>query len=144
MSRSTITADERSPATGPDDLAGLLRAHTTGGRLADAAAVNLLISHRYWLTRPAFTGAFVHPVTTVDGHPAGARIDWVTAVTALEGGDLPGTGSEADLLRIAASLAAGTPISLRQVLGGLDRTTITAVTAAITAANGIHPEQDTP
>jgi hypothetical protein len=33
---------------------------------------------------------------------------------------------------------------MRQVLGGLDRTTITAVTAAITAANGTHPEQDTP
>lgn len=127
MNRSTITDDERSPATGPEDLAGLLRAHTTGGRLADVAAVNLLITHRYWLTRPTFTGAFVHPVTTVDGHRVGAWIDWVAAVTALESGDLPGTGSEADLLRIAASLATGTPISLRQVIGGLDRTTITAV-----------------
>ena len=48
------------------------------------------------------------------------------------------------MLRIAASLAAGTPINLRQVLGGLDRATITAVTTAITTANGTDPEQDTP
>lgn len=144
MNASAATHPEPAQATAPGELPGLLRAHAAGGRLAEIAAVNLLITHRYWLTRPAFTGAFVHPVSTVDGHLGGAWIDWAAAVTALEGGDLPGTDSEKHLLRIAASLAAGTPISLRQVLGGLDRTTITAVTTAITAANGTHPEQDTP
>lgn len=144
MNASAATHPEPAQATGPGELPGLLRAHAAGGRLAGTAAVNLLITHRYWLTHPTFTGWFVHPVTAGDGHRVGARIDWAAAVTALDHGQLAGTGSEADLLRIAASLAAGTPIVLRQVLGGLDRTTITAVTAAITAANGTHPEQDTP
>ena len=142
MTRSRATADEPVDTVAPGDLAGLLRAHAAG-RLADTAAVDLLITHRHWLTRPAFTGRFVHAVTATDGHPVGAFIDWhaaVTAVTAVDRGELPCSGSEADVLRIAASLGAGTQISLRDVLGGLDRTNITAVTAAITAANGARPE----
>lgn len=141
MKPSAATQPEAAQQTGEGELPGLLRAHTTGGWLADHAAVNLLITHRYWLTHPVFTGRLIHPV---DGHPARARIDWPAAITALERGQLAGTCSQAHVLRIAASLAVGTPISLRQILGGLDRTTITAVTAAITAANGTHPEQDTP
>ena len=43
------------------------------------------------------------------------------------------------MLRIAASLAADLPLSLREVLGGLDATNIAAVTTAITAANGTRP-----
>jgi len=134
MKRSAATADA---AAAPGELAGLLRAHAAG-RLADTAAVNLLITHRYWLTQPAFTDRFARPVTAADGHRVRARINWAAAVTALDRGQLPSSGSEADVLRIAASLGAGTPISLRQVLGGLDRANITAVTAAITAANGTH------
>jgi 5,10-methylenetetrahydromethanopterin reductase len=37
---------------------------------------------------------------------------------------------------LLASLAHGLPVALREVLGGLDATNITAVTTAITAANG--------
>jgi hypothetical protein len=51
-----------------------LRAHATG-LLAQTAAVDLLIAHRYWLTRSAFTDRFVHPVTTHDGRQSGAWID---------------------------------------------------------------------
>ena len=138
MTRSRATAGEPTDAAAPGDLPGLLRAHAAG-RLADTAAVDLLITHRHWLTRPAFTGRFVHPVTT-GGRRVRAFIDWPAAVTAVDRGQLPCSGSEAHLLRIAASLGAGTPISLREVLGGLDRTNITAVTAALTAANGTHPE----
>lgn len=123
-----------SPAE-PDTLAWLLRAHATGGRLADTAAIDLLISHRYWLARAAFT-RFVHPVTTAEGHHIGAWIDWPAAITALQHGELPSSASEADMLRIAASLAHGLPVALRAVLGGLDATNITAVTTAITTANG--------
>lgn len=141
MNRSATTVGE--PA-GPGGLPGLLRAHTAGGRLSQTAAVNLLISHRYWLTHPGFTDRYVHLITTGDGHRAGARIDWDAALAALDRGHLAGTGTQTDLLRIAASLAAGTPISLRRVLGGLDHATITAVATAITTANGAHPEQDTP
>ena len=70
-----------SPAAA-DTLAWLLRAHATGGRLADTAAIDLLISHRYWLARAAFT-RFVHPVTTAEGHHIGAWINWAGALTAL-------------------------------------------------------------
>ena len=123
-----------SPAEA-DTLAWLLRAHATGGRLADTAAIDLLISHRHWLARAAFT-RFVHPVTTAEGHHIGAWIDWAAAITALQHGELPSSASEADMLRIAASLAHGLPVALRAVLGGLDANNITAVTTAITTANG--------
>lgn len=116
-------------------LACLLRAHAAG-LLSDTAAVGLLIAHRYWLTHPAFTARFVHPVTAANGHPVGAWIDWQAAITALQRGQLPCSGSEAAMLRIAASLATEAPVILRDVLGGLDRANIAAVTTAITAANG--------
>lgn len=135
--RSPWCLDETagSEETTPQAMPGLLRAHAAG-LLADTAAVGLLIAHRYWLARPAFTTRFLHPVTADDGHPIGAWIDWPAAITALENGELPSSGSEADMLRIAASLAADLPVILRDVLGGLDRANIAAVTTAITAANG--------
>lgn len=119
-------------------LAHLLATHADG-LLTETAAVGLLITHRYWLTRTAFTDRFVHPVTGRHGRPVGAWIDWPAAVAALQHGDLPCSASQAALLRIAASLAAGLPLSLHQVLGGLDAPTITAVATAITTANGTRP-----
>jgi hypothetical protein len=59
VNASAATHPEPAEATGPGELPGLLRAHAVGGRLAGIAAVNLLITHRYWLTHPAFTGRFV-------------------------------------------------------------------------------------
>jgi hypothetical protein len=106
-----------------------LRAHTVG-LLADTAAVDLLASHHTWLARPDFTTRFVH-------HTGGvAWVDWHAAATALHAGELPCSGSEADVLAIAASLGADVPVVLRDVLGRLDTTNITAVVAAVTAANG--------
>ena len=60
---------------------------------------------------------------------------WNAAIHALESGHLPCSGSEQAVLRIAASLADGIGVSLRD-LGNLDRRNITLVTGAITAANG--------
>jgi hypothetical protein len=114
----------------PAHLAALLRAHAAGG-LADTAAVELLVAHRTWLARPDFTGPFTHPA----GH-TGARVDWPAAAAALRAGQLPCSGSEADVLAIAASLGAGVPVALRDVLGRLDPVNINAVAAAVTAANG--------
>jgi hypothetical protein len=132
MSRSPTTCIADAE---PGTLARLLRAQAAG-HLAETAAVDLLITHRYWLTRSAFTARFIHPVTTEAGCPIGAWIDWPAATTALRRGDLPCSASQAAVLRIAASLAADLPLSLREVLGGLDRTNLAAVTTAITAANG--------
>jgi hypothetical protein len=114
----------------PPHLAALLRAHATGA-LADLAAVDLLIAHRTWLARPDFTTRFTHRA----GH-TGAWVDWPAAAAALRAGQLPCSGSEADVLAIAASLGAEVPLVLRAVLGRLDPTNITAVAAAVTAANG--------
>lgn len=138
MNPSVTTIPDETAGTEagtPPGLPGLLRAHAAG-LLSDIAAVGLLIAHRYWLARPAFTARFVHPVTGGDGHLIGAWIDWSAAITALQRGELPSSRSEADMLRIAASLAADLPVILRDVLGGLDRANIAAVTTAITAANG--------
>ena len=144
MSRpSALIPDEAADADPTTLLAPRLRVHAAG-LLADTAAVNLLIAHRYWLTRPTFTTRFVQPVTTGDGQHAWAYIvDWQTAITALQGGQLPCSSSEADVPRIAASLGAEVPITLREVLGRLDQANIAAVTTAITAANGTprrHPD----
>jgi len=122
----------------PATLANLLGAHAAG-LLAQTAAVDLLIAHRHWLTQPAFTAPFIHPVTTDDGGPSGAWIDWAAAIAALERGQLPCSASEASVLRIAAALGSDLPLSLRAVLGGLDATNIAAVTTAITTANGTRP-----
>ena len=119
-------------------MAHLLRAHATG-LLAQTAAVDLLIAHRYWLTQPAFTARFVHPVTTDDGGQSGAWIDWAAAIAALERAAAALLGLEASMLRVAASLGSDLPLSLRAVLGGLDAINIAAVTTAITAANGTRP-----
>lgn len=136
MSRPSTTAVNHVAAGAEGaTLARLLRAQATG-LLAGLAAVDLLITHRYWLTRPVFTARFVHPVTAGDGARIGAWIDWPAAITALQRGDLPCSASQAAMLRIAASLGADLPVALRDVLGGLDATNIAAVTAAITAANG--------
>jgi hypothetical protein len=133
-SASTIPDKAAASPTPPPLLGELLRAHAAG-LLAEAAAVDLLITHQHWLARPAFTDRFIHPVTSSDGRRTGAWIDWQAAITALEDSELPCSGSEASVLRIAASLGAGLPVALREVLGCLDSINIAAVRAAVTAAN---------
>ncbi len=49
-----------------------------------------------------------------------AWIDWDAVIAALDG-DLPASGGEKRIVRIAASLAAGHPVSLRDAIPGLDQ-----------------------
>ena len=64
-------------------------------------------------------------------------IRWHAAVHALEAGQLPCSGSERAILRLAASFAdPGIAVNLRENLGNLDARNITLVTDAIAAANG--------
>ena len=104
---------------------------------ADVAAVDADRPARPLPARPAPSGASSPPgrcITT--GQPL-AVIRWNAAIHALESGQLPCSGSEQAVLRIAASLAdPGIAVSLRDNLGNLDRRNITLVTDAITAANG--------
>ena len=112
----------------------MLRADAGGVYVAEAA-VELLIVHAWWLYRDDFVNAFVvtNPVGT--DMPV-AWIDWSGAVAALDAGRLPCSSGEAQILRVAASLAAGVPVDLRDALCGLDADTVVAVAGAVAHAGG--------
>ena len=125
MNTATIPADR---------LACLLR-DAAAGMLADTAAVDLICRHGHFLHDPGFRRIIAAGSSITTGQPL-AVIRWNAAVHALESGHLPCSGSERAILLIAASLAEGIPVSLRDNLGNLDRRNITLVTGAIIAANG--------
>jgi hypothetical protein len=117
------------------DLASTLIAHTAD-LTSDSAAAELIAAHHTWLARTDFTASHLHAGTRHDGHRY-AWIDWQPATTALDTRQLSCTGTEAAILRIAASLAdPAIPVHLARVLGSLDHRNIHLVTAAITRANG--------
>jgi hypothetical protein len=102
------------------------------------AAIQLLTSHRYWLTRTDFTTPFIRAGRSPLSGQALAHVRWRAAARALAAGQLPCTGSEAAILQIAAGLAAGLPVRLRDAVTGLDHANLTAVAVAIMAAGGHH------
>lgn len=122
-----------------DALAAALRNHAAG-LLADTAAVDLLTGHGIWLHHSAFRQHIHLPPQQTAGAVPMAYVDWTTTVAALQAGQLPCSGSEAAILRIAAGLGADIPTRLRDVLGSLDHRNIGLVTAAITHANGTRSE----
>lgn len=116
-------------------LAVLLH-HSAAGVCADAAAVSLIARHDHFLHQPAFRRIIAAGSSIYSGEQV-AVIRWKAALHALDTGQLPCTGSEEAVLRLAASLGDhDIPVCLRQVLGSLDRRNITLVTTAITTANG--------
>ena len=68
-----------------------------------------------------------------------ASIDWAAAITALAGGQLPCSGAERRLLRLAASLGDGIPVDLRDALASLDDANLGLVTTAVRHAAGRRP-----
>jgi hypothetical protein len=108
------------------------------GITAQVAAVDLLTNHRVWLTRTDFAPFIQHGRCRCTGQPM-AMIRWRAAVTALGQARLPCSSSEANMLRIAASLGAGVPVRLRDVLGCLDHRNIAHVVRAIGIANDTWP-----
>jgi hypothetical protein len=126
----------RCPVPGGGRLGAMLRAGACGVH-ADEAAVELLLRHGHW----AGHGEFVRRFAWADACPdlAGvpvAGIDWQAAAGGLGGAGLACSASEAGVLRIAASLGGGVPVSLRAVLGGLDHVNIALVARAVLHANG--------
>lgn len=104
-----------------------------------SAAVGLVIGNAAWLHRTDFTGRFIHHFDTgIDGYEL-AEIDWAGAITALDAGQLPCSSGEQHMLRLAASIAAGTPVSLHDALTRLDTTNIELLTTAIWHAAGRQP-----
>jgi hypothetical protein len=129
-------------ATGQLDQA--LRACAAGIYPAEAG-VGLLIGHGTWLHRRDFTGPFVHTgVSLADGITAMAEVDWAAAITALDAGHLPCSGGEQRMLRLASSIAAGTPVNLRDTLTGIDHRNIELVITAVLHASGRRPEPEIP
>lgn len=123
-------------------LQAALRRQARGLHTAQAAA-ELLIAHGAWLRRDDFVDEFVHNNLSHASSPlavptALAFVDWPAALTALDTGQLPSSSGEAQLLRIAASLAEGFPVDLRDALTGLDATNISLVADAVMHAAGHH------
>ena len=109
------------------------------------AGVDLLISHASWLDREDFRDQFIHTATSItDGVTTMAEIDWQAAVSALDARELPCSGGEDRMLRLAASLAGGTPVSLRDTLTGIDHRNIELVITAVLHAWGQRPEPEIP
>ncbi len=90
------------------------------GLLATEAAVELLIGHRAWLVRDDFRDIVVEVGWEPFSGRAMAAVDFEAAAGALEAGRLPCAGSEGQILRLAASIAAGVPVDLGGAVSGLD------------------------
>ena len=119
-------------------LTAALRACAAGFYPREAGA-GLLISHGGFLDRPDF-GAFIHAGTSIsDGITEMAEIDWHAVISAVQDGHLPVSGGEQRLLRLAASIADGVPVSLGDAISGLDDRNLELVITAIRHAAGHRP-----
>jgi hypothetical protein len=116
-------------------LHAALRAHAEGLYACQAAA-ELLIAHDTWLRRDDFTGRFTRISASITSGTEMAEVDWAAAVTALNAGQLPCSGSEEQMLRLTASLGDGIPVSLRRALPGLDERNISLVIKAVLRTSG--------
>jgi hypothetical protein len=118
--------------TGP--LTAALRA-AADGILPDQAATGLLIGSGAFLDRDDFA-RFARTAASAPGGTPLAWIDWNAAVAALDAGHLPASSGEKAVLRLAASLANGTPVSLRDTVTSLDHRNTALLTTAIRNAAG--------
>ena len=119
-----------------DHLATALR-NCAAGLLPLEAGTELIIANGTFLHRDDFTGRFIDHGTS-GGTPM-AAIDWDAAIAALTAGSLPCSGGERRILQLAASLAAGTPASLRDTVTGLDQDNAARLLTAIRHAAGKRP-----
>jgi hypothetical protein len=117
-------------------LAQALRA-CAGGILTAEAGAGLLIDCGGWLHRDDFTSCFIETATSIsDGTTLMAAVDWPAAITALDAGQLPCGSGERHMLRLAASIAGGVPVSLCDALTSIDHRNANLLAAAILHANG--------
>ena len=122
-----------TPAAAEPPLAAQVRAWARG-IYPDEAGVELLIGHAVFLHRADFTSRFITTPASSDGTPL-AVIDWPAVIAALDG-TLACSGGENRMLRLAASLAAGIPVSLRDALTGIDGRATQLVVQAVLHASG--------
>jgi hypothetical protein len=120
-----------------NDLAASLRA-CAAGLCPVEAGVALLISNGTFLHRDDFTSRFISHATS--GTTPMAAIDWAAATAALHSGELPCSGGERRILQLAASLAEGVPVDLRDTVTGLDDHNAARLLVAIGQAAGKRTE----
>ena len=133
----------QAEAAGPDrtgDRRDHRRAARSRGRpVPGEAGTELLTSHGGILHRRDFA-AFVHTGTSIsDGTTPMAWIGWDAVLSALHHGQLPVCGGERRILQLAASIAEGFPVSLRDTIPGLDNRNLELLTTAIRHAAGHRP-----
>jgi hypothetical protein len=97
-----------------------------------AAAAGLIIAHGTWLARGDVARFIYHGAGT-------AAIDWEAAIGSLDAGELPSSGGEKRMLRLAASLADRAPVSLGEAVTGLDQRNRDLLVTAIRHACGQRP-----
>ena len=118
-----------------EDLAAALRVWAKG-LLSAEAAVELLIGHWLWLCRSGFrevAGEFGSEAFS--GRVMGA-VDFEAVAGARQAGELPCAGSGGQVLRLAASIAAGVPVDLGGAVPGLDAANAGLVADAVVRSAG--------
>ena len=116
-------------------LAAELRIDAYGMLCAEAAA-EILIGHRSWLRRDDFIDGFIRSGWDLASDTPMAYLDWPAAVTAINTATLACSSSEAQILRIAASIAEGIPVDLQENITSLDSHNTNLVTRAVIHAAG--------
>lgn len=124
-------------------LHAALRARARGVYTVEAG-VELLIEHATFLHRDDFRGRFIELDTSITDGTSVATIDWAAAITALDTGALPCSDGESRVLRLAASLAHGLPVSLRGAVSGIDNRNVRLLIRAVLHASGQGPKPEIP
>jgi hypothetical protein len=106
------------------------------GQLCTEAAAELLIGHRWWLYRDDFREVAVELGWQAFSGQVMAVVDFEAVAGALAAGALPCEGSEGQVLRLAASIAAGVPVDLGGAVSGLDAADAGLVAGAVLHAAG--------
>ena len=117
-----------------DDLAAAIRAWAEGWLPTEAAA-ELLISHRDWLLREDFLQVAVEVGWEPFRGREVAAVDFAAAADAVQG-MLPCSDGERQVLLVAASLAEGIPVDLREAALCMDAVNAARAAQAVCRAAG--------
>jgi hypothetical protein len=117
-----------------DDLAEAIRAWAKGWLPAEAAA-ELLIGHRAWLLREDFLQVAVETRWDAYRDRVVAAVDFAAAADAVQG-VLPCSDGERQVLLVAASIAEGIPVDLREAALRMDAASAARAGQAVCHAAG--------